>query len=117
MSGQAGGVFGRLFFDASERAFGLGLNRTDGLAVKIKQVIRKTEAGLYAKFTHRNAPTYGKVEFVATLDESTRCHQTGVTLAARLLLGGFRCHAVSICVASSLCPASCSLPVHIKHPF
>src|SRR6266852_960507 len=44
---QARGILRRLRFDAGERAFSLGLDSANSLAIKIQQVVRKAEARLH----------------------------------------------------------------------
>ena len=88
--GQAGGVFGGLSLDARESALRLGLDRAQGLAVKVKQVIGVAETWLHGELPYGDAAAGGEVEFVTALDDPTGGGQVGVYEASSLLFRGFR---------------------------
>jgi len=57
---QAGGVFGRLRFDAGERmAFGLGFDGADGLGIGVEQIGGK--AGVQRELPHSHAAASGDI--------------------------------------------------------
>jgi hypothetical protein len=87
---KKGRILGGLRFDASEGTFGLRLDRANGLAVEIEQVIREAETGFHREISDSDSAPSGQIEFVAVLDNPARRHQIGVDLPSGSLLGRFR---------------------------
>ena len=76
--GQAGGVFGGLGLHAGERAFRLGFDRADGLAIEIEQIVGEPETRLHRKLADGDTATGGQVEVVALLHEPAGGCQVGI---------------------------------------